>query len=84
MLLSADRAKVLDVPLASSPVKLSVNGEDAGQNEPPVVGELPVRAIVPLKSLPLFMTVRKPVSTDVFAPPMQTCPVFPVDSHTSV
>ena len=37
--------------------------------------------MVPVKVAPLFVTVRKPVSTDTFAAPIQTDPVFPGDSH---
>ena len=83
LLLSAARANVREAPAESVPVKLSVSNAFPGGQKPASAPELPARLIVPVKSVPLFLTVRKPVSTDEFASPMQTPPLFPVDSQTS-
>src|SRR5439155_20966375 len=76
-LLSWDKANVCEFPAVNVELKLSVTGAAAGQ-KPPTSPEAPLRVIVPVKSAPVFFTVRNPVSTDapLVVPLMQTSPVL--------
>ena len=83
LLLSWARAKVRDAPAARVPVKLSVMAVFPGEQNPTSAPDLPARVMVPVKSAPLFLTVRNPVSTEApsVVPSIQTLPELPLVSQ---